>query len=101
MSAYILNTYKNGKTLYPTATLNTIEAIKHSHSWSLSSHYKTSDDGKTYTCYRLHSDTPRTYSDFMSYDVICPKCGQRMHPVAVPYDYHDLGLYTCSHCNKN
>ena len=75
MSAYILNTYKNGKTLYPTATLNTIEAIKHTHSWSLSSHYKTFDDGKTYTCYRLHSDTPRTYSDFMSYDVICPKCG--------------------------
>ncbi len=100
MSAYILNTYKNGKTLYPTETLNTIEAIKGTHSWSLSSHYKTFDDGKMHTCYRLHSNKPRTFADFMSYDIICPKCGQRMQPVAGPFDYYDLALYTCSHCNK-
>lgn len=100
MSAYILNTYKNGNTLYPTETLNTIESIKSEHTWTLSRHFETSDNGENYACYRLHSDKPRTFADFMAYDIICPKCGQRMNPIAGPLDYHDLGLYTCNHCNK-
>ena len=100
MSAYILNTYKNGNTLYPTETLNTIESIKSEHTWTLSRHFETSDNGETYACYRLHSSKPRTFADFMAYDIICPKCGQRMNPIAGPLDYHDLGLYTCKHCNK-
>lgn len=100
MSAYILNTYKNGNTLYPTETLNTIESIKSEHTWTLSRHFETSDNGKIYAYYRLHSSKPRTFADFMAYDIICPKCGQRMNPIGGPLDYHDLGLYTCKHCNK-
>lgn len=100
MSVYVLNSYKGGKTLYPSLTLNTEEYVKDTYSWSLTEHLKDDERGNTNRYYRLHSKKPRTFSDYMSYDIMCPKCGQRMHPVSNAFDYNDLALYTCHSCNK-
>ena len=100
MSTYVLSSYNGGKTLYPNRTLNTAEYVKDTYEWSLIEYLKNDEKGNTNRYYRLHSNKPRTFSDFMSYDIMCPKCGQRMHPVSNAFDYHDLALYTCHCCNK-
>ena len=100
MSTYRLSSHNSGKTLYPHFTLNTDEYVKNTYEWSLTEHLKNDENGNTNHYYRLHSNKPKKFSDFMSYDIMCPKCGQRMHPVSNAFDYYDLALYTCFNCNK-
>ena len=91
---------KGSKTLNPHSSFYTKESAQRMCSWYLESHLTKDANGKLYNHYRLHSTEPRTFADFMAYDINCPKCGKRMHPVANALDHYTLAMYTCSHCNK-
>ena len=96
----LVPTMKGNKILNPHNSYYTEEAAQSKCNWYLESHLYKNANGKFQTNYRLHSSEPRTFADFMAYDINCPKCGKRMHPVANALDYHTLAMYTCSHCNK-
>lgn len=100
MSVFPLHTFNNGTTLYPSASYYTEEYAKHMCSWYLTDYLYKDENGSIYTAYRLHSSEPRTFADYMAYDIICPKCGQRMQPIGNALNYHDLALYSCRNCNK-
>lgn len=91
---------EGSKNLIPHSCSYTEEAADRLCSWYLKSHYSGDEHGKVTVNYRLHSHEPRTFADYMAYDITCPKCGSRMHPVADAVDYHTLAMYACGHCNK-
>lgn len=101
MSVYGLSTYtKEGETLYPHDTTYTDEYASRMCNWCLTDHLYRDEDGNVRCNYRMHSNKPRTFVDFMAYDIICPKCGQRMQLIANALNNHDLALYSCRNCNK-
>ena len=101
MSIYPLAPTKKGsKILKPHNRYYTEESAQQMCNWYLQDQISKDANGKTQVNYRLHSHEPRTFADFRAYDILCPRCGKRMHPVANAIDYHTLAMYTCSHCNK-
>ena len=101
MSIYPLAPFKKGShNLIPHSSFYTEEAADRLCNWYLKAHYSRDEHGKVVVNYRLHSHEPRTFADYMAYDINCPKCGNRMHPVADAVDYRTLAMYSCSHCNK-
>lgn len=101
MAIYALSPYtKAGKTLFPHNTYYTDDYARSHCPWYLTDHVYKDESGKVCRVYRLHSHEPRTFADFMAYDIICPECGQRMQPIENALNYHDLALYACRNCNK-
>ncbi len=101
MSVFPLNTNtKNGTVLHPQSSFYTEEYARRMCNWYLTDHVQKDGNGDVRKSYQLHSSEPRSFADFMAYDILCPKCGQRMHPIANAVNSHDLALYTCSACNK-
>ena len=100
MAVYPLTPFKKGSnTLNPHSSYYTEEYAQNLCGWYLTDQISRNKDGEVQVRYRLHSNKPRTFSDFMTKDIMCPKCGQRMHPVASAIDHYDLALYACHHCD--
>lgn len=68
--------------------------------WYLTDHPVKDENGRIQQTYRLHSCKHRSFADFMQYDVVCPKCHQRLRPIQNAISSHDLALYACPKCNK-
>ena len=101
MAVYPLTPYKKGSnTMYPHSSTYTEEYAQRICGWYLTDHISRDKQNNIQVRYRLHSCNPRTFSDFMTKDIMCPKCGQKMHPVASAIDHYDLALYACHHCDK-
>lgn len=101
MSVYPLHkNHKESTILYPQSSYYSEDYAQRMCSWYLTSHLDRAEHGKVHTTYRLHSSEPRTFAEYMAYDIVCPKCGQRMQPIDNALNYHDLALYSCRHCDK-
>lgn len=101
MAVYPLTPFKKGcNTLYPHTSFYSEEYARQICGWYLTDHFTNDESGNIQVRYRLHSSKPRVFSDFMTKDIMCPKCGHRMHPVANAIDHYDLALYACQHCDK-
>lgn len=101
MSVYPLHPYsKGGTTLYPSSCYYTEEYAQRVCAWHLTDQITTNERGKHTFVYRLHSHEPRTFADFMQYDIMCPWCNQRLRPIQNALDYHELALYACPNCDK-
>ncbi len=50
--------------------------------------------------YRLHAKNPHSIEMALAYEINCPKCGNRLKQTGRCRNYHELGLYTCKHCNE-
>ena len=101
MAVYPLHTYnKKSKTLFSNSSFYTEECAQRLCSWYLTDHLTKDDRGNHVYTYRLHSHEPRTFADFMQYDIECPRCHHRLRPVQNALNYHDLALYTCPKCNE-
>jgi hypothetical protein len=100
MAVYPLNTYKNGFILYPQKSSYSEEYAERMCRWYLTDHIVKDEHGKLFSRYRLHSNKPRTFTDYMAYDIICPVCHQRMQPIQEAISYHDLALYACRKCDN-
>ena len=101
MAVFPLHTYnKEGTTLYPQSSSYSEEYAGRMCSWYLTDHISKDTHGKLHKHYRLHSCKERTFADYMGYDIICPNCGGRLHPIENAQNYHDLALYACRNCEK-
>lgn len=101
MAVYPLHTNnEKSKTMFPSSSLYSEEYAQRVCSWYLTDQWTRDDKGKYTHAYRLHSSEPRTFADFMQYDIECPCCHQRLRPVQNALNYHDLALYACPNCNK-
>ena len=102
MAVYPLHTYnKKSTTLFPNSSFYTEECAQRLCSWYLTDHLAKDDRGNNVFTYRLHSHEPRSFADFMQYDIECPRCRHRLRPVQNALNYHDLALYTCPKCNEH
>ena len=101
MSVYPLHKHhKGGTSLHPQTSFYSEDYAQRMCSWYLTDHLYKDERGKVRKNYRLHSNKPRTFAEYMAYDIICPKCGHRMQPIENATSYHDLALYSCRNCNK-
>ena len=101
MSVYPLHPYcEGGKSLQPSSCSYTEEYAKRVCTWYLTDHICPNEHGKYNHAYRLHSHDPRTFADFMQYDIMCPRCNQRLRPIQNALDYHELALYACPNCDS-
>ncbi len=101
MAIYPLNTYcKGGKVLFPHSSSYTEEYAQRVCAWYLTDSVYRDDHGRLKNTYRLRSCKPRTFADFMQYDIQCPRCNQRLRPVQNALNHHDLALYVCPNCDS-
>ena len=100
MAVFPLHNHNNGDILYPQNSFYSEECASRICSWYLTDHLYKNDKGKVKSAYRLHSCKPRTFADYMKFEVACPKCKHRMYPIQDALNYHDLALYFCKHCDK-
>ncbi len=101
MAVYPLNKFnKKGNILYPHASSYSEEYAKGMCKWYLTDHHYRDEHGRFRTTYQLHSNEPQRFSDYMVNDIMCPKCGSRMHPYAAAENNHDLAHYFCQNCHK-
>ena len=71
MAVYPLAPYKKGSnTMYPHSSTYTEEYAQRICGWYLTNHYSADEKGQTQVRYRLHSCKARTFSDFMTKDII-------------------------------
>lgn len=93
MAVYpIRSTGKSGNTKYPMLTWNTEEFIRKGFDF-----YLTDETGHRY---RLHAKEAHFTDDFLTYDVLCPRCYSAMRCIGGPKTLHELGLYECR-CTKH
>lgn len=101
MAVYSLHTdHKDSSVLCPKTSFYSEEYARSACSWYLTDHISKDAHGKIHKYYRLHSSKERTFADYMGYDVICPDCGGRLHPIESARNHHDLALYACWNCEK-
>lgn len=101
MAVYPLSPYcKGGSSLYPHNSYYTEEYAQRTCSWYLTDNIYRDDYGRLKRNYRLHSSKPRTFADFMQYDIHCPVCSKRLRPVQNALNHYDLALYACPNCDK-
>lgn len=102
MELFPLSPYKKGSfTLYPQSSSYSDEYASRMCPWYLTNHIYEDERGNLQHCYRLHSNEPRAFAEFMAYDIMCPKCRQRMHPIGNALNHYDLALYSCRNCTTN
>ena len=93
MAVYpIRNTGTSGNTKYSMRTWNTEEFIS-----KIFDFYLTDEAGHRY---RLHAKNAHFTDDFLTYDILCPKCNRVMRCIGGPKTLHELGLYECK-CAKH
>mgnify|MGYP001176792993 CR=1 FL=1 len=100
MRTYVLNNFKNGKTLYPKKDMNTAEFVHDHQEFSLDEYFLKGEHGRIYSRYRLHTRDAYHFYDTMEYDIKCPRCGDVLRLCGNPLDLHEHGLYRCRRCDE-
>ena len=98
MAVYPLHV--EAQSLVPQNSYYSEEYAAKAYSWYLTDHPVKDENGRIQQTYRLHSCKHRSFADFMQYDVVCPKCHQRLRPIQNAINSHDLALYACPKCYK-
>ena len=75
MRTYVLNSFKNGKTLYPKKDMNTTEFVHDHQEFSLDEYFLKGEHGRIHSRYRLHTRDAYHFYDTMEYDIKCPTVG--------------------------
>lgn len=97
MANYLLHTYqKGGTTLFPSTTLQT----QPQSAYYLSDSLERLPNGSVMCYYRLHTRDYHTLEDTFQFDILCPKCKQRLKPYNIQSDGYTHSWYHCPNCKK-
>ena len=96
----LIGSNKNKYELRPCETMISKECAEDYFDLYLSEEFYKDENKKEQRGYRLHSRNMKGVWDYFAKDILCPKCGERMHAVGTAESFHKLALYACDNCNK-
>lgn len=91
----------DGSLLYPQSSSYSEDLARKICSWYLTDQFYRDAGGKPRKGYRLHSNQPRSFNEYMGYDILCPKCHGRLRPIGSALSDQDLPLYNCKKCGNH
>ncbi|MCR4655954.1 MAG: hypothetical protein K5770_06985 [Lachnospiraceae bacterium] len=88
------NLYNTGQGYY------TEECARSLHRLYLQDEFARNEKGRTVRYFRLNAVDDHTQEMALSYEIYCPKCGNRLKQIGRQLSFNKLGLYACPCCNK-